>query len=71
MKIKIYIVTFLSTDDCTYSSNDYCDIFSTEDEAKDYIAKQCQPTDPRWPAIGELKDFEIITKILDAIEINQ
>ena len=69
MKIKIYIVVFISTDDCTYCSHDYCDTFSTEDKAKDYISKQCKTTDPKWPPLHELKDFEIRTKILENPEV--
>ena len=67
MKVGVYVVVHISTDDCTYHCSDYCDVFGSEKEAKEYIENLCKKTEGGWTT--HLKDdFEIREKILDVSE---
>jgi hypothetical protein len=65
VKIEVYVVVHISTDDCTYHCTDFCDVFGSEKEAKDYIQGMCKKR-KGWPATHKKEDFEIKRKILDA-----
>jgi hypothetical protein len=66
MKVGVYVVVHISTDDCTYHCTDFCDVFGSEKEAKNYIRDRCKKR-KGWPADYKKEDFEIRVKILDGV----
>lgn len=63
MKIKIYTVVEISTDDCSYCARDYHDTFSSQAKADAYIASRCEGY-----GIWAPPEFEVVVTVLEAEE---